>query len=144
MNVVRKLPVGVVGEIADSSLQRTLTETVGTGDVEIGKVITKANGVVAQGGTGNYAGIVTGPKQMSKDGLGETLKVKANGFVQSTTFGRIWVRVKSAVTVGAQAAYDASGNIGATGASMTAIPNSKFLTAATGATGDTMAMIELS
>lgn len=144
MNVVRTLPVGVVGEIADSSLQRTLTKTVGTGDVEIGKVITEAGGVVAQGGTGNYAGIVTGPKQMSKDGLGTTMTVKANGFVQATTFGRIWVRVKNAVTVGAQAAYDASGNIGATGASMTAIPNSKFLTAATGATGDTMAMIELS
>lgn len=144
MNVVRTLPVGVVGEIADSSLSRTLTKTVGTGDVEIGKVITEASGVVAQGGTGNYAGIVTGPKQMSKDGLGATMTVKANGFVQATTFGRIWVRVKSAVTVGAQAAYDASGNIGTTGSGMTAIANSKFLTAATGASGDTMAMIELS
>ena len=147
MTVVKKLPVGVVGEIADSSIARVLTKTTGTGGVEIGKAITETAGVVANGGTGgdNFVGIAVSPKQYAKDGLGSTMQVKANSFVEALSFGRVWVKVADAVTVGAQATFDASGNISsATGAGKVAIANSKFLTAATGGTGDEVALLQLS
>lgn len=143
MNVVRKIAVGVVGEIADSSLARVLTKTVGTGAVDIGVAVTETSGKIAKGGTG-FVGITVSPKQKSKVGLGETMTVPANGSVEVMSFGRAWVKVGAAVTVGAAATYATSTGVisaAATGASQVAIPNAKFLTAA--ATGDT-ALVELS
>ena len=147
MKVVNKLPVGVVGEIADSSLKRVLMKQVGTGAVEIGLALTAdTNGVVSKGGTGAFAGIAVSPKQYSKDGLGTTMTIPANGSVEALSFGRVWVKVASAVTIGAQASFSQSaGTISAaTGSGNTAIANSKFLTAATGGTGDEVALLELS
>lgn len=146
MKVVRKLPVGVVGEIADSSLKRVLMKTVGTGSVEIGCALTQSGDVVAKGGTGVFAGIAVSPKQYSKDGLGTTMTIPANGSVEAMSFGRVWVKVAAAVTVGAQATFSqTAGTISAaTGSGNTAIANSKFLTAATGGTGDEVALLELS
>ena len=146
MNVVRKLPVGVVGEIADSSLQRVLMKTVGTGaSVEIGSVVTETNGVIAQGGTGAYAGIAISPKQLAKTGLTNSMTVPAGGSCEVMSFGRVWVKVASAVTAGAPAFYASNGTISAaTGGGNTAIPRSKFLTGATGAPGDVVALLELS
>ena len=143
MNVVKTLCVGVNGEIADSSLARILRKTVGTGSVEIGTAVSATGDKIDKGGTA-FCGIAVSPKQYTKVGLGETMTIPANGSVEVCSFGRVWVKVGAAVKVGDAATYNTGTGVisaAATGASQVAIPNAKFLTAAS---QNDVAIIELS
>ncbi len=135
-NVYDKQALGIVGEMADSSISRVNSHVALT-KVTIGRAVTQGTGGVNAGGTGAFAGIIVSPKTLALQGLDPSLEVAANTQVEACTFGRLYVVVTNTANVGDTAFFStdngsiSAGEAGATVSGSTEIVGSKFLTDAT-------------
>lgn len=157
--VKRFLAKGVVGEFYDASIRKTRTFVLGTTGY-VGRIHTSADGKNAVlGGTGAIVGILTGGKQLTKVGLGESGEVAKGVSAQFSKFCHVWVKPGSNVAFGGKLQYNTTTGVistptGASGADegCVLLEKASVIEGCTGATvtqtgatgyGDTLAAIEL-
>ena len=156
--VKRFLAKGVVGEFYDASIRKTRTFVLGTTGY-VGRIHTSADGKNAVlGGTGAIVGVLTGGKQLTKVGLGESGEVAKGVSAQFSKFCHVWVKPGTNVAFGGKLQYNKTTGVISAPTGATADEGCVLLDKAsviegctgaavtqTGATGygDTLAAIEL-
>lgn len=156
--VKRFLAKGVVGEFYDASVRKTRTFVLG-GTGYVGRIHTSTDGKNAiVGGTGAIVGVLTGGKQLTKVGLGETGAVEKGVSAQFSKFCHVWVKPGTNVAFGGKLQYNTTTGVISTptGAEADAgcvlLDKASVIEGCTGATvtqtgatgyGDTLAAIEL-
>lgn len=156
--VKRFLAKGVVGEFYDASPRKVRTFVLG-GTGYVGRVHTSTDGKNAVlGGTGAIVGVLTGGKQLTKVGLGETGAVEKGVSAQFSKFCHVWVKPGTNVAFGGALQYNTTTGVISTptGAEADAgcvlLDRASVIEGCTGATvtqtgatgyGDTLAAIEL-
>lgn len=156
--VKRFLAKGVVGEFYDASIRKVRTFVLGSTGY-VGRIHTSTDGKNAVlGGTGAIVGVLTGSKQLTKVGLGESGEVAKGVSAQFSKFCHVWVKPGTNVAFGGKLQYNTTTGVISTPTGATAdsgcvlLDKASVIEGCTGAAvvdagatgyGDTLAAIEL-